>query len=146
MLKKYHDIVVALPRRAAARAAARLGLPPVAGRRLLSLLVTGGYCQADLALALLHVQEYAACEKLVGRPITHCAPQPVPQPLLALPRTPRPIVVKVARNPRLPTTDAWHRFNLVRPGLSVDQLMRRGVRRRDLREWSREGSVELRVV
>lgn len=146
MLSQYHDVIVALPRRAAARAAAHLGLPPVAGRGLIRLLERGGFCQADLALALLHVQEYAACETLVGRPIVHCPPQTPPQPLRPLPRTIKPIVAKVVQNPRLPTTDSWYRFKLVRAGLSVDQLIARGVRKRDIREWVREGSVELRLA
>lgn len=146
MLERYRDIICALPPRVALLLTRQLQLPRAFGGRLYRVLEEGGYCQADIALALLHSREYAACEALVGRPIVHLPYSRPPEPRRPLPRRQEALtVVAVARNPRLPTTDAFQRFRAIKVGLSVEQLLVRGVRTRDLREWTREGSVKLAV-
>jgi hypothetical protein len=113
--------------------------------------VTANLHQADLVLALLrtpHPRLIAAAEALVGHPIVHLPPQPSP-PL------PRPVdvvhidtgadarrVLRKAPNPRLPTTPSFQRYRLVRVGLTVGQLIRRGVTRKDIREFIANEWVE----
>lgn len=53
------------------------------------------------------------------------------------------LVLRVGRNPRLPTTPAFQRFRAIRRGLSVSQLVARGVTRKDLRELIRAGAVTI---
>lgn len=52
-----------------------------------------------------------------------------------------PVVVFVARNPRLPTTPAFQRFKEFQVGRTAEQLLRRGVTHRDIREATRAGWV-----
>jgi hypothetical protein len=101
--------------------------------------------QVDIVLALLRInsrEALDAAEKLTGRPITKCPPSLPPWPPAPVRSSVQPIVAKVARNPCLPTTDAFQRFRLVREGLNRDQLRARGVTTRDLRLWTRAGHVE----
>lgn len=103
--------------------------------------------QADLVLALLRVNTTPAlafAAALVGKPITRC---PTAAARAMPPRATRPRtgddrrVTMVARNPYLPTTDKFQRFRVVRPGLSVLQLLMRGVERRDLRRAEKLGHL-----
>lgn len=101
-----------------------------------------GLGQADLVLALLRGDTpslHAAAEELVGKAIQQLPPQPsrpLPAPV-AKPEEPpadRRRVTRVGPNPRLPTTPSFQRFRLIKVGLTVGQLVRRGVTRRDIRE------------
>lgn len=101
-------------------------------------LHVAGLSQADLCLELLRLELIPEVEVLVGRPITRCAGF---RYVVPLPRRPdRPpsaddrLVRSVVRNPRLPTTPSFQRFQEFRVGVSVRSLLQRGVTRRDLRE------------
>jgi hypothetical protein len=117
----------------------------------------GGYIEAhrlepehllriDVVLALLRINSrdsLEAAEKLTGRPITRCPPQLPPWPPVPV-RPPQGVarVIKIARNPCLPTTPAFQRYRLVKLGLTREQLLVRGVTARDLRVWMRAGHLE----
>lgn len=100
--------------------------------------------QADLVLALLRVNTRDAldcAERLVGRPILICPPALRGSPRLrnSSEKTPDDRMVTMVRhNPCLPTTDAFQRFRQIRCGLTVRQLMTRGLSRRDLRKFTRK--------
>jgi hypothetical protein len=103
-------------------------------------LQQSGYGQADLCLELLRLNLIPEVEVLIGKPIqrvpgfSHCVPLPV-VPRVETPDDRR--VVSVVRNPRLPTTPSFHRFQLFRPGVTIRSLLKRGVTRRDIREAAR---------
>lgn len=52
-------------------------------------------------------------------------------------------VTAVAPNPRLPTTPAFQRYRLIKVGMTIGQLIRRGVTRKDILEAVRAGWVSL---
>lgn len=54
-------------------------------------------------------------------------------------------VVRIDRNHRLPTTDSFQRYRHLKVGMTVQQFLTRGGTRRDLREWSKEGVLELGI-
>jgi len=118
---------------------------------LYSALRARGLSQADVVFSLLrHNAPWAvkAVETLIGRPITilpPAVPPRTPKPATIPPRVgDRRIIVKVERNPRLPTTDSFQRYRELRPGRTLEQCLRRGVTRKDLREAMRSGWVEVR--
>jgi hypothetical protein len=98
---------------------------------------------ADKVLMLLRAGDLSAAEELVGKPITRC-PAWVPQwpPLPVASRRSEPRVVRVGRNPCLPTTDAFQRYKVVRVGMTKKQLLARGLSHRDIRIWVNGGHVE----
>lgn len=108
-----------------------------------------GLCQADVVLALLKDARRDAVAAVVGRPIQVLPPDPriwmVPAPVVVHSRRTGDArrVVKVSRNPRLPTTGAFQRFRLIRPGLTIAQLLARGVTRRDIRQGVRRKYIRL---
>lgn len=96
--------------------------------------------QADLVLAALRCDLLVQVTRLVGRPIQVYAP--TSRALLGGPRGVPVIdsrgpddrrVRECARNPRLPTTPAFHRFRLFRPGITIREFLARGGRRSDVR-------------
>jgi hypothetical protein len=125
------------------------GRPP--SWRLSHALAEAGVGQADVVLALLRSdqEDFRHCaEALVGRPIYRA-------PRTALPAAPPPrgdsartgderrVTRVVGHNPRLPSTPAWHRHRIFRPGMTVRQFLTRGGRRGDVRLAVRRGWVEL---
>lgn len=96
-----------------------------------------GLGQADVVLELLRLSLLPEVEALIGHPIIRIAPRP-PRPYPPLPRpepTPYDRVIHFAvPNPRLPTTDSFHRFKELRPGVTLSKALRRGVTHRDIRE------------
>jgi len=53
------------------------------------------------------------------------------------------MIASVARNPRLPTTGAFQRFRVFRPGLTIAQCLARGVKKRDVRSAIKQGYITL---
>lgn len=111
---------------------------------------------ADVVLALLRINTAESLEvasEIVGRPITVCPPAIPPWPPKPVNESARKaqrdadktsrVVTKVGRNPCLPTTGAFQRFHHVRVGMTEDQLLRRGLTRRDLRVWAKKGAIAL---
>lgn len=104
--------------------------------------------RVDIVLALLRGGHTIEAEDLAGCPIQYGRParyRPLP------PYVPPPnihplddkVIVQLAPNPRLPTTDAWYRYRLLKPGQTVAQAIRRGVTRRDIREAIQNNWVTL---
>jgi len=159
MLEKYRKGVAGVDRVTASLVLKQLRL---SWRRrgvdaLFRTLDEAGHDQADLVLCLLRVNTREAlrsAEKLVGKKITRCPPclqryRAVPLRDLRL----RPHdtsaderrVLSVVGEPTLrsgrkPWLRRWHLFQV---GLSVSQLLRRGVTRRDLRLVTKRGWVRL---
>lgn len=110
-----------------------------------------GLWQADIVLALLRINTppaLLAVEELMGKPINHLPPaMPRYRPAKVV-RTPeqRTFIAGLCRyNPRLPTTLAWQKWNSLRHGLSVAQVIGRGLlTRRDLAEAVGMGWLLLR--
>jgi hypothetical protein len=121
------------------------------GRRLASESIAAvGAGQADVVLALLRQEDphFTRCaEALVGKPITHfppCLRLPREQMEFADPVGPeRMLITRIKPNPRLPTTMAWHRYRVFREGMTVQQALVRGAKKRDIRLASRKGWVQL---
>lgn len=144
MLDKYRAVIDGFQSGVARAVTVIFDLPGRAA--LFDELEDAGWTQADLVVELLHLDLIPEVEALIGHPITKC-PGFKYKPLPILPR-PEPgpddrRVKTVVRNPRLPTTPAFQRFQLIRPGVTLASLLRRGLTRRDIREALREGWMEL---
>ena len=162
MLEKYRDAIEKLAPEQRRLIIDQLGLAGYP-QYIYDVLEASGRSQADVVLALIRDESQAslrAAETLMGCPIKRCptglrnAPPekslyaraqwalgllgPEPTPPSDLRR-----VVMLARNPRLPTTPSFQRFRLLKIGMTVAQFLSRGGSRRDVREWTREGSVVL---
>lgn len=151
MLPKYRLTIAALPYDVRAHLRSRFTLPGDAS--LYSGLHAAGLGQADVVMELLRLGTPAAHEGialLVGRPVTVLPPAVPPRiPLPVRPRAKEPddrVVLSVGRNPRLPTTPSFQRYRLIQAGLSVAQLLKRGVTRRDLRELTSGGHIQLEAL
>lgn len=162
MLEKYRTTIESLPAESREVVIRTLGLPSYRPY-LYDMLLAADWSQADVVLALVREGSPASlrgAEALVGRPIEVCPPgllQAAPdlslyaraQWCLGLlgpevgAELDRRRVTRIVPNPRLPTTPSWGRFRILKVGMSVGQFLVRGGRRRDVREWVREGAVEL---
>lgn len=149
MLEKYREKISAMCDEAVEAVSEGLRLP-ADGETLYDALERQGCSQADVALVLLRdgrPQCRAALAVLVGREVQVVPPPEVwPRPYPRLPGETGPDarrVLRVERNPRLPTTGAFQRYKNIRVGLTVAQLLARGVTRRDIREVVAAGVVEL---
>jgi hypothetical protein len=121
---------------------------------LFNLLEREGYDQADLVLCLLRLntpQSLKHAERLVGRKITHCPPA---LRWKALPvNVPDRVgddrrVTYVEKNPRLKSgrTSWLRRYHLFNVGLTVAQLMKRGITRYDLSVVLKRGWLRLETA
>lgn len=102
--------------------------------------------RADTVLGLLRINTKAslrAAEAIVGKPITHCPAYLPPWPPKPVDKPRGSVIVKLARNPCLPTTGAFQRYRKLRVGMTLQQAHTRGVTLRDLRRWGRAGHVEV---
>ena len=113
-----------------------------------------GYCQADLVLCLLRLNtrnSLAVAELLVGRPITRCPSslyfRRSPLPPAARPRRGDDRLVTRLSSERssscVLSAGLYDRLSVARVGMSVLQLVSRGVRRRDLLIATRRGYLQL---
>lgn len=116
-------------------------------------LVDAGIDHAQATLALLGALDREGAEILLGHPITigpPCLEHRFAQ--IIRKRTPDEdkIIVALKPNPhvfvhrsaeRLET--ATERYAKLKVGMSLDQALRRGVTRRDLREWVANGSIKI---
>lgn len=151
MLSKYRTAIECLPMPVDNVLRHHLELP--ARRSLYSSLQARGLCQADVLFTLLPFRSEPvfeeAIQSILGRPIETCppaVPPRVPAPVRARPRGPDDRrVTRVGPNPRLPTTPAFQRYRKIRVGLSVAQLLSRGVTRKDMRQMV-PTHVELEVL
>lgn len=154
MLPKYRPAVERLspPALVQLSISLQLGLSPVPGpRQMFETLSARKFTQADVVLVLvsqLDRPDLGETAKdifrkdialLVGKPIeVGPPPQITPLPVKSAPRETNPadarIVTRVERNPRLPTTDSFHRFKIFQVGRTIGEAIRRGVTRKDVRE------------
>ncbi len=99
--------------------------------KLFGILTNRGISQADLVLALLRLNHLRDAERVVGKPIKVCPPCLRPAPMKVQRMLREAKVVKIlVDNPCIGF--ARQKFDLYRPGMSVSQLILRGLRRRDL--------------
>lgn len=142
MLSKYRPTVDAFSPGVVRALTVRLGLAD--DLPLYDELARARYGQADVVLELLRLDLIPEVEALIGHPITR-APYSPPREPPPRPRPPRladdRCVVAVARNPRLPTTPSFQRFQEFKVGVPISSLLRRGVTRRDIREATRNAWV-----
>jgi len=150
MLHRYRDVIARLPATDALCAARALKIPPVCSTNLYPELERAGLGQADLVLALLRAGRHSSVEMLIGKPITVLPPQASPVRNLPLPRRERGpdekrIRIRVKDNPlKIPTARA--RFETLRRCSTVESYLARYPTwraRRDIREWSAAGWVEV---
>lgn len=110
--------------------------------------ITGRTNVADDVLALLRIGTREArnmAEELMGRPITKCPSAVPPWPPRPVARPPqKQKLTRVDRNPCLPTTPAFQRYKLLTVGMTKDQALGRGISRRDLRVWEKNGHLEFK--
>jgi hypothetical protein len=123
----------------------------VPGDDLFDVVRRAGLCQADVVLCLLRINSRAAlrlAERLVGRCITHCPPclALFRGPLRVAPRrcaaspddrrvvaTSAPAAVDKRGRRRLLGSPMYARMARVRPGMTLSQVVSRGLTRRDIR-------------
>lgn len=159
MLERYRSMIDAVDMSTADHALEMLGLLRLGSTSLYDALEEYAFSQADLVLCLLRLNTRASlrhASKIVGRPIVMCPP------LLALARGPlpkakarrfgddrlvktvKPIPAKTRRgHATLENSDMRRRMLIPRVGLSVRQLVARGMTRRDLRLAQRRGHLVL---
>lgn len=105
-----------------------------------------GVDHANATLTLLYAGEYPAVEILIGRSITVGPPcLSLRHSISTIERTEDELTIlaAIARNPRLPTTPSFFRYQHLREGMTIAQALRRGVTRRDIREWRNAGEIKL---
>lgn len=106
--------------------------------------------KADVVLALLRIntpEALQAASGLVGKPITVCPAAIPPWPPRPVQRAPQErVVAKADENPCAPSSDMHRRFALVRVGMTVEALQKKGISRRDLRCWTRAGHIKIEVA
>jgi hypothetical protein len=104
---------------------------------------------AKAVMALLKMEQRGAVETLIGKPIVICPPcLSRMNERLTRKRTfdEARIISSMVPNPRHPATDAYQRFAELRLGMTIAQALRRGVSRRDVREWLAEGSITIKKL
>lgn len=151
MQRKYRLQVRRISRKTGIQVLRMLGEGPGRARSrdwLFDRLSRTGHDQADLVLCLLRLGETRHVERLMGHRITRCPCAYRWRPLPGLTRdntedTRR--VTRVASEFRLKSGRvAWlPRYQNFRVGASVAQLLRRGVRRGDLKRAQKRGWIEL---
>lgn len=123
----------------------RLGVKP-SRRGLIYDLEVRDICSADVVLTLLRLESREsrrAAEYVMGKPITVCLPAVPRWPPAKVRRTRtnrdaiRFVVYLKQPNPRRPGSVANEKYALAEVGVSVAELYRRGVRKRDVRSWLR---------
>lgn len=103
--------------------------------------------QASVVLALVDAELWDDVALLIGHPVpTLCPPclTKLHAPTV-MARTPddEMIVTWKTNDKRGIIAPMMLRFELVRPGMTVTQLLLRGISRRDIREWRNEGSIKV---
>lgn len=158
MLERHRETVESADVVTVVRVSRYFGLRRAPGGSLHDALNQRGLSQADLVLCLLRLNAPAAlrlAERLVGRPITRC-----PSSLLLGWRwlraerrnrragDDRLVTIVYVPDPELvlPGGGLARRLSEVRAGMSVAQLVARGLRRRDIRLAVRRGVFELEVA
>jgi len=153
MLELYRKQVRQIDRRTAAKVIKQLRIEQwkTGKDALFRTLDENAYDQADLVLCLLRINTAKAvqyAEALIGHCITHCPPafkwKPLPINVLDRKTVDTRRVLRVQQEPRLRSgRRGWlPRYHLFKAGLSVTQLLRRGVTTNDLRLVAKRGWVE----
>lgn len=110
--------------------------------KLSGILSQRDVSHADLVVFLLRLGYRDAVESLIGKRILVRALQREP-PIYVADKTPDSLrVLRMIKNTRLPSTPAYARMRVVKPGMSVRQMLVRGVTRRDLRIARNRGELE----
>ena len=136
MLEAYASVIPNLSTLALTTLGTAFDLPGRAD--LYDELEDAGWQQADIVVTLLRSNLLPDVELIMGKRIERCKgfegyiPLPIAPPRSISPDDRK--VTWVARNPRLPTTPSFQRFQEIKVGLTVSALLRRGVTRRDIRE------------
>jgi hypothetical protein len=154
MLELYRTRVRKIDRRTAAKVFRQLRIKQWKTGRdaLFKTLDEHGYDQADLVLCLLQINTPKAvqhAEMLIGHRIEHCPPvykwRPLPVNVLDRKVIDERRVVRVQQDPRHKSgRPTWlRRYHLFKVGMSVGQLLRRGVTANDLRLVTKRGWVQL---
>lgn len=104
--------------------------------------------RADLVLMLLRIgtpEALRRAEKLAGVAITRCPPAVPPWPPKPVQRTPAAprVTARVPNNPLVRSSGAYQRFAQVKVGMTVEQLLSRGITRRDIRCWRARQYLEI---
>lgn len=150
MMEKYRESLDSTDEATRVRIMTMLGVSEHCDARssMTAVLAALGFMQADVVLAALRVnsrESLALAAKVLGRPITRCAPALRAKPLPpAAPGPERAKLVRVAANPYLRGSGAHTTYALLRLGRSVEEYLARGGTRRVLRRAVRRGWVELR--
>jgi len=130
-------------------------LPPTVLPRLIANAVEAlGFDIGDLVIELLRLGAVKAAEILGEKSVVRMPPNrqrvcdysawaAVKQFLSGdwLRPSPERRVEAIAPNPRLPSTDSFHRYARLRPGMRFSAALRAGVTPRDLREWAQLGDI-----
>ena len=105
-----------------------------------------GVDHAKAVLALLYSEDVTGAEVLLGHSITVCPPclrRMYERTIYIKSIDEARVITVIARNPRLPTTPSFFRYASLKSGMTVAAALSRGVSRRDIREWAKEGSIQI---
>jgi hypothetical protein len=104
---------------------------------LMPQLSKRGVGTADVALALMWDDRIAAVEEIIGKKITHLPPDPRLNPRPYARIVPARKIRSVEGAPQ-----TYHKISLFRVGLTEQQLVVRGLTRRDIKYAERQGYVK----
>lgn len=102
--------------------------------------------RADLALILLRInseEALAALPGLTGCAITKCPSAMPPWPPKPVQRAPRLVFTRVEPYSGHVGTEMAQRYSLLKPGMTKEEALSKGITSRDLRYWQDKGRVEL---
>lgn len=113
--------------------------------------------RVDLVLILLRLADAAApgsgvredylerIAELTGKAITKCPTAMPPWPPKPVDRPPKGTTLAKAASPYpcSKSSDMARRYSLLKVGMTVEQIMAKGVTARDLRHWKNKGFIEL---
>jgi hypothetical protein len=147
MQPAYMLATLALPSKAQHALAATFGLQNKGS--LFFRLSDAKIDHAKAVIALLRAEQREAVEVLLGKPIVICPPcLSRMHEKIGKKRTydEARIIASVKPNPRHPASDAYQRYGELKAGMTVAQALRRGVSRRDIREWIAEGAITIKKL
>lgn len=124
-------------------------LTPRLGETFFQVLNRSGLSPADVTLTLLRHNLVTDAENFSGCPLRllpPAMPPRLPLPVVLDPPSPLAFIKVICVKPKVYAVARHYvtpRLDKVRVGLSVEQLLKRGITKRDIREWKRDGVLEL---
>lgn len=137
----FPDILTSISRRSKNLLTMRFGLQHIDQNSFVRRVAASGLQQADVVLVLLSENFLTDVERIIGKPITYLPSIP-PLPHRPLPRRKPDYILILNTNPPV-SRERKQRWTLVRDGASVKNLLMLGVKKRDIRSWTKRQYIRV---